>query len=180
MKLKRTGMYDEKWDFLGWLLPVTAALLAVVGAIKSGNDTAIFFAVAVVLLVINERRPAKIVTTSLIRVTDEEGHVRGQISYDATGIHIGLYTKFWHKSPSVGFVFGYGESRTSKGLYDLNPSMSVYGHMAYKHRSYSMDFSYDNEAEKPDVYIGVDRTDEIEIDGTEYHGYTMCHSFQLS
>ena len=83
-------MNSEKVDLLGWMLSAGAVFLAIFGAIKSGGDTALMFAGALLLLVAIERRRAKIITAALIRIVDENGAVRGLVGWDGEGIQIGV------------------------------------------------------------------------------------------
>lgn len=181
----------KKTDLWGWILPITAALLAIIGAFKSGSAASFYLAGALVLLVIYDKIPAKIITTSLIRVVDVKGAVRGLIGWNGVGIQVAVRTEpvwnsaiawplLWQDSPSVAFTFGCCKSNTSKGSHDRCPSIGMYGLMAKQSRYYSMNFSYDNEADKPDVHIGVERKEEVNVEGTNYDSYTMCHSFKLS
>lgn len=71
---------------------------------------------ALITLVVIERRRSKVVTASLIRVVDEAGGLRGLAAWDGQGIQIAVhagalnnsaagYPVLWQKGPSASFSF---------------------------------------------------------------------------
>jgi hypothetical protein len=158
-------MNSEKFDVLGWLLMVGAASLAISAAMRSGSNTTWVFAGSILLLIAIERRRAKIVTAALIRIVDEKGACWGLIGWDGEGVQIGVraeplnnvsvaYPILWQKAPSVAFSFMYSHAITSSGeLVERSPTITVSGEMQKEWRSYSMKFSYNVAADKPDIAI---------------------------
>lgn len=146
-------MNSETRDYVGWIISLAAALCAIYGAMKSADASSMLFALAVVLLVILERRPAKIVTAALIRIADERGSIRGLVGYNGTGIQIGVggaplyngacsYYTLWQNTPHVAFTFKCSEAFAGEKLYERCPSVELYGLMPGGWRSYSLNFSY--------------------------------------
>ena len=184
-------MNEKKVDYLGWILLMTAALLAIIGAFQSGSAISFYFAGAIVLLVVYEKIPTKIVTASLYRVADEKGGIRGLIAFDGVGVQIGIRSDslnnsavawpiLWQESPSVGFSFGVKSTVTSKGTHDRAPSLGLSGFMAKQSRRYSIDFSYDDQADRPIVSACIDREGEVKVEGATYDGFVESFTFKFS
>jgi hypothetical protein len=174
-------MNSEKHDLLGWLLAAGAALLAVSAVMKAGEGATSLLAWSLLLIIVNERRRAKVVTAALIRVVDEKGACRGLIGWDGQGIQVGVrtdslnnlvcaYPVLWQKVPSVVFSFRHTHSETSSGeLIERSPTIGVAGEIQKEWRSYEMQFSYNVAAAKPDVAIAQHSEDHI-----------LCRSIPLS
>jgi len=164
---------SEKRDYLGWILSVVATLFAIYGAVKSGGDSSVLFAAAVVLLVIIERRPAKVVTASLIRIADEKGAIRGLVGWGGGGIQVGIraaeiynkavsYSILWQTTPSVAFTLRCSEQGTASGeIIERSPSIVVSGQMARDWRSYSLNFSYKEDTSEPAISVCEHRKDGV-------------------
>jgi hypothetical protein len=160
--LKVANMKYEQRDFLGWILPVAAALLAVFGAV---TNSALLIATGVVLLAINERRSAKVVTAALIRVADENGNILGLVGWAGGGLQIGVrteeissnaisYFSLWGNTPSVDFTFQGTKSATAAGLFECSPSIHVSGMMPGRAwRTYSLNFSYAENGSEPRLSV---------------------------
>ena len=177
----RIIMNSEKIDIVGWLLTIGAVFLAISGAVKSGSNAVLMLAGSILLLIAIERRGAKIVTAALIRIVDEKGACRGLIGWDGEGVQIGVRAEslnnvsvaspiLWQSTPSVAFSFRYSHAITSDGdLVERAPAITVSGEMQREWRSYSLNFSYNVTADKPDLAV-TQRTKEC----------TLCRSIPLT
>jgi hypothetical protein len=166
-------MDSNKLDLLGWILPVAAAFLAIYGAIKSGSDSSYLFAASVVLLILIEKRRAKIITAALIRIVDEKGALRGLVGWTGGDIQVGVRAEpiynvavasatLWGKTPNVSFTFGYSQRGTASGeIFERAPSIHVAGKMARQWRSYSLDFSFEEATNAPALSVGEHREDGV-------------------
>ena len=166
-------MNSKSRDIPGWLLAMTAVLLSILGAMAWSDPAAKFFVGAVITLVVIERRRSKTVTAALIRVTDEQGEVRGLIAWDGEGIQLGVrtdpahnaavaYPVLWQQRPSVAFTFRPSISMALGKVVETVPAIGLYGDVQSHRMSYSLEFSYENESKKPLLRVS-ERTSEATI-----------------
>lgn len=157
-------MNSETKDYLGWIIPVVAILLAVYSATETADRFSLSIAASVILVALNERRRTKILTAAMVRVVDEKGSVRGLIGYADEGVQIGViaeplyngaiaYAGLWQKIPSASFTFKSTASATSHEHIERSPTLSVAGEMAQQFRSYSINFSYATANNEPSLTV---------------------------
>src|SRR6266849_5285433 len=107
-------MNSKRVDYLGWILPLAAAILSLYAATNAVENPATLFAVAIVLLVIADRRRTKTITAALVRIAAPNGTLKGLIGCADGGIQIGVraggydgslqWMTLWHDAPNVAFT----------------------------------------------------------------------------
>jgi hypothetical protein len=164
-------MHSEKIDYLGWLIPIAVVLIVIYGAIDAGNKYSLLVAASIVLIILNERRPAKIITTALVRIVDEKGGVHGLIGWNGEGVQIAVgatslnnmavaYQDLWHQKTSyVAFTFQPSIAIAGERNFECTPSMQIAGEMPVGWRSYSINFSYKKNTDAPYLSIHERRND---------------------
>ena len=172
-------MHSETTDLTGWLLAAIAASLAAYVGVALGGPIGAAISLALITLVAIERRRSKVITTSLIRIADEAGGIRGLIAWDGEGIQIGVrsstlgnsaagYGVLWQKEPSVSFSFR--PTRTvANGVEEHTPAIGVNCLLGSQWRSYAMEFSYESIKLEPALYVSERKSDAIIIRHIRLH-----------
>jgi hypothetical protein len=172
-------MNSEKRDFLAWALLIGAAMSALSAAIISKNIGVTLLSCAIILLVIADRRRAKVLSVGLLRIVDERGDTRGLIGWDGEGVQLGLrtspisnsaiaYPVLWQKEQSVAFSFKCAKSFTSAfgDPIEQRPAIGLCGEMDNQWRTYGVEFSYSEG--KPDIWVSQSHDEGV-----------LCHRFTI-
>lgn len=88
-------MHESKIDIVGWALAIVIVVLAFFIAFKDVSEVAVAIAIALLTLVIIEKRRKKIISASLIQISDCGGVIRRLIGFDGA------------RSPQPHYVFNY-------------------------------------------------------------------------
>lgn len=157
-------MHEGRIDIVGWFLAIVVVALATFIAFKLDSQVGAAIAIALLALVAIEKRRSKVISASLIQISDEKGGIRGLIGYDGSGVQLGVrtdpldngavaYSLLWQEKPNVAFSFQAAMTASSSGVIDVAPEIWVRGQMQYEMRSFSMQFGYDTAAKKPAIHV---------------------------
>ena len=172
-------MNSTTTDLTGWLLAAIAASLAAYAGVALGDSIGAAISLALIALVVIERRRSKVITASLIRIADEAGGIRGLIAWDGEGIQIGVrsstignnaagYGVLWQKEPSVSFSFR-PTTTVANGVEEHTPAIGVSCLSGSQWRSYAMEFSYEPIRLEPALYVSERKSDAIVTRHIRFH-----------
>jgi hypothetical protein len=163
--------YDEAFmkregDFLGWVLAGVATGLTLKALLQTHEQATVLIAWAVLIIVIIERRPTKVVTAKTLRIVDSERAVRGLIGHVGDGIQIGVRAEplnnmaispglLWNGVPSVSFNFRYQQSYAGGRLIANRASLHATGNEEGIYKTYAAVF--DSVPEWADIKAEVNK-----------------------
>ena len=153
-------------------MAIIVVALATFIAANFDGQSGVGIPAAFIVLVAMEKRRNKVISASLIQISDEQGGIRGLIGYDGSGIQIGVrtdpifnsatgYQVLWQYKPNVAFSCQAATSTSTSGVIDVAPEVWVRGQMQYEMRSYSLVFGYDIKANKPAINVNENLKESV-------------------